>query len=434
MKRGTPYASLFGPGDLFPKCDPLADVTAGDVGEEIAAELGISPPDVIGEGEQFIRRFAILPDSAYLPLAIWIVATYVSEAFDAFPYIALVSPAKRCGKTRVLELLELLCCKAWRGTSPSSAALYRMMADSPTLLLDEVEALRGKQVSEVSQQILAVLNAGHRKGATVPRCDGPKNEVKHFPVFGPKAFAAIGGLPDTLADRSICITMQRKTASQTVARFLYSKGLSEAQPIRAMQTAWAEVHGEMVRSAYEGMGDLGFLADREADLWMPLFALCAVAAPDRVGELKQCAQALTSTKTSDDVEDSLTLKLLTDVRVVWPADAAHILTASLLESLKAIPDSPWLESAMNARRLARMVRQFGPVPRQVRVISGTGKGYLRADFEQAFSRYLPSMCYQSETSETNRMNIAELDEVSRFAHSCLILPFNPKQAKQFSVH
>jgi hypothetical protein len=379
-----------------------------------AAELNLSPtaplPDVIGDAERFIRRFAVLPNAAYLPLATWAVGTYVSEVFDAFPYIALVSPAKRCGKTRVLELLELLCVKAWRGTSPTSAALYRMMADCPTLLLDEVEALRGKQVSEVSQAILAVLNAGHRKGATVPRCDGPRNEVKLFPVFGPKAFAAIGGLPDTLADRSICITMQRKTASQTVERFLYSKGRSEAEPIRMLQIAWTELHRETVRTASERMGDLGFLTDRDADLWMPLFAVCAVAVPERIAELKECAQALTKTKATDDAEESLPLKLLADVRSIWPAGAVHLLTTSLIEALQGIEDSPWAEYGLSARKLARMLRQYGPQPRQIRVEAGTGKGYLWADFEETFARYVPSHGSQSETSETIPVNTGDRED------------------------
>jgi len=74
-------------------------------------------PDVIDGAESFIRRFCILPSAAYLPLAAWAVATHMPDAFDSFPYIALLSPAKRCGKTRVLEVLELLTSKAWRGTS-----------------------------------------------------------------------------------------------------------------------------------------------------------------------------------------------------------------------------------------------------------------------------------------------------------------------------
>jgi hypothetical protein len=335
------------------------------------------------------------------------IATYTADAFDAFPYIALVSPAKRCGKTRVLELLEALCAKAWRGTSPTAAALYRMMSDTPTLLLDEVEALRGKQVSEVSQAILAVLNAGHRKGATVPRCDGPKNELKYFPVYGPKAFAAIGRLPDTLADRSLCITMQRKNANQMVARFLQSKARMEAEPIRALLAVWAQRNETDVRAAYESMGDLIFLTDRDADLWMPLFAVCAVAAPERIAELKQCAQALTQTKAADDLEESLPLKLLADVRSVWPGETAQMLTMTLIEALRAIPDSPWADYELNARKLARMLRAFEIHPRQIRVISGTGKGYLREEFEQALSRYMPSVGAESETTETTRINTSE---------------------------
>ena len=37
-----------------------------------------------------------------------------------------------------------------------------------------------------------------------------------------------------------------------------------------------------MRIAYESMADLGFLTDRDADLWMPLFAVCACVSPERV--------------------------------------------------------------------------------------------------------------------------------------------------------
>lgn len=127
---------------MLPESEPLTGI-AEEPGPDISAVLEILPaPNVIAEAERLFRRYAVLPEMAYLPLATWSVAAYIPDAFDAFPYIALVSPTKRCGKTRVLELLEALCAKAWRGTSPTSATLFRMMADTPTLLLDEVEALR----------------------------------------------------------------------------------------------------------------------------------------------------------------------------------------------------------------------------------------------------------------------------------------------------
>jgi hypothetical protein len=368
-------------------------------------------PDVIDGVESLIRRFCILPDAAYLPLATWGVATHVPDAFDAFPYIALLSPTKRCGKTRVLEVLELLCARPRLVTTISPASLFRMMEEMPTLLNDEVEALRNKRPSDTSQAVLAILNAGHRKGATVTRCEPPNWEVRHFKVYGPKVFAAIGRLPDTLADRSLCITMQRKTKAQTVDRFLQGRAKADAEPLRDSLTGWAETCQDSVRIAYERMDDLEFLSDRDADLWMPLFAVCTVAAPDRLGELRQCAVILSGTKAADDVEDSLSLKLLADVLTVWPKEAAHIATASLLTALKAIGESPWAELELTPRRLSLMLRPFGAEPRQIRTGEVTMKGYLRTSLQEAFSRYLPRNGALYETRETACVNTGEDEDL-----------------------
>jgi hypothetical protein len=407
-------AELFDTSGIFSERDPLVGLKAEETGPEIAAALGLpTAPDVIGVVESFIRRYAVMPDAAYLPVALWCAATYLAEIFDAFPYIAVLSPIKGCGKTRVLEILEQLCGKAWRGTFPTAAALYRMMAEVPTLLLDEVEALRSKQVSEVSQAILAVLNAGYRKGATVPRCDGPKNKLEYFPVYGPKAFAAIGNLPGTLADRSICIRMQRRTHDQVIARFSCRRTPKEAMPIRMALQGWAQRRGVAVEEAYDKMADLDFLGDRDTELWTPLFAICGIVVPDRVPELKQCALALTQTKTADDVDDSLPLKLLADVREVWPGKKEQLSTVSLLDKLKAISDSPWCEAGheLTPRRLSQLLRSFKVRPRQIRTAPDeTVKGYLRQEFVNAFSSYLPPPDNKSETYETTRINTGGNDD------------------------
>jgi hypothetical protein len=95
-------------------------------------------------------------------------------------------------------------------------------------------------------------------------------------------------LEEALADRAICITMQRETASQTVARFLHSKARSEVEPIRALQTAWAELHRETVHAVYEEMPDLGFLTDPDADFGCTIRPLCCSRAgwPSTRGNLR----------------------------------------------------------------------------------------------------------------------------------------------------
>jgi len=106
------------------------------------------------------------------------------------------------------------------------------MSEGPTLLLDEGEIFNRKDKSETTQTLLAVLNGGYRKGATIPRCDGPNHNVRDFPIYGPKCFAAIGRLPDTLIDRSMVIRMQRyRRKSERIERFLSSRARREVAPI-----------------------------------------------------------------------------------------------------------------------------------------------------------------------------------------------------------
>ncbi len=357
---------------------------------------------IVANVEQYVRRFCILPDAAYLPVAVWIVATHSAHVFDCFPYLALLSPAKRCGKTRLLEVLEQLAFHPWRGIAPTPASIFRMMAEQPTLLLDEVEVLNTRNKSESTQAILSIMNAGHRKGATIPRCDGPKNELKHFPVYGPKAFAAIGRLPDTLTDRSIKVTMQRRTAGQLVERFLLSRATADAKPLRESITNFAKANQGNIRRAYERLmsSDLAFLGDRDADLWLPLFAICSTAAPERTSELEKCAQQLCSTKAGDDENDSLPLKLLADIQAVWPAERERCDTKTLIERLRALEESAWEECGLSPRKLARMLRPFEIEARVMRVTDTVrGRGYEYRDLLSAFNRYIDSTGVTSVTNQ-----------------------------------
>jgi hypothetical protein len=57
----------------------------------------------------FFTRFAVFRDKRIpLLLATWALGTYVYRVFRVFAYLALRSPEKRCGKSRVLDLLSLL--------------------------------------------------------------------------------------------------------------------------------------------------------------------------------------------------------------------------------------------------------------------------------------------------------------------------------------
>ena len=65
-------------------------------------------PNLLGEIEAIVRRYVMIPADALTAVVLWIAHTYVLDAFDVTPYLNVTSPAKRCGKSRLLEVLESL--------------------------------------------------------------------------------------------------------------------------------------------------------------------------------------------------------------------------------------------------------------------------------------------------------------------------------------
>ena len=345
---------------------------------------------LVRDVEGFLRRFVVLPAHTLLPLALWAIATFTFESFDTFSYLTITSPTKRCGKTRLLECLELLTHEARRAANPSEAALFRMIEKyRPTLLLDEAETLNGR--GERAEYLRALLNAGNRRNASVPRCvgQGANQDVQEFSIYCPKIVAGIGRFPETLTDRAICIPMQRRKDSETLSRFLYRHAEPEGRVLRQASERFVSERAQEIEAAYKS-ADLPFLPDRDAEAWQPLFALLAILDSGRLGELRKCAENLTRSKSLNAEDDSITQRLLVDLRAVWPDTERHALTTDLLARLKAIEESPWAsERELNPRKLARMLRGFGITPATVRADGRTAKGYSREDAEAAFSRYLP---------------------------------------------
>ena len=370
----------------------------GDVADSASHPHKAKPAEastVVEQVEQHFKRFLAIDPILFLVLALWCLATHLYECFDAFPYLAITSPAKRCGKTRSAELLELFTARPMRTVGATPAVLFRsIQAERPTLMLDEAEGLR-RAGDDRAAALTEILNAGYRKGQTVRRCEPSKSggyAVKAYAVYCPKVLVLIGDLPDTLNDRAIPIPMRRKFKNETVERFIMAKAKGETAPVEKACEEWAASHQNQVAEVYEGM-DLPFLVDREAELWLPLFSVCRVAAPHRYEELEKTARKLAGHKNSDEAGDH-GIRLLSDIRAIFSKLGQEcIQTFELLCQLNAIDDAPWSEyrrgKALNAPALATLLRPFGVQPSNHRFGDLVRKGYLMDDFTEAFERYLP---------------------------------------------
>jgi len=289
--------------------------------------------------------------------------------------------------------MELLVRKPWRAVSPSEAVIYRKVeADRPTLLLDEVDAIFGPKPSERTEGLRALLNAGNRRGRTVPRVvgEGRKMQVHDFPTFCAKALAGIGRLPDTVTDRGISIRLQRRARGEAVERFRYRAAAAEAGPLRDALAGALDV--KSLEAARPAIPDA--LSDRAADSWEPLLAI-ADAAGDKWPMRARAAAVALSGERDDDLDDaSLSLLLLADCRAAFGTDTDRLLTAQLIESLLADDERPWREYGrsghpINAHGISRLLRPYAIRPVLLRIGEAVGRGYRRADLEPAWARYLP---------------------------------------------
>jgi Protein of unknown function (DUF3631) len=123
------------------------------------------------------------------------------------------------------------------------------------------------------------------------------------------------------------------------------------------------------------------------------------------GEWPQRARvaAVALVAAAKDMEPSLGIRLLTDIRTVFGL-TEHMSTKALIAGLIEIEDAPWGDlrgKPLDERGLARRLREYGIKSKNVRVGGGVVKGYARGDFVDAWSRYAPSLADKSATSATS---------------------------------
>jgi hypothetical protein len=318
-------------------------------------------------------------------------------------YLSVGAAVKSAGKTRVLELLSFLAGEERAilvDGSITEAALYTEIGEGKTILVDESERLRNP-----NSRSRPILNGGYRRGQHVCRKIGGHN-VKS-PTYCPKVFSHIGDLYDSLRDRCIIVHMQRtmgggrKEYDRTVAQ---AEGSAIGERMQGAISARLEEIRTAYRHYHEVYPSLGFLRDRDKEIWKPLFSLCEVLAPSRIPELVRSAVDIATLKTlpvrrfdalaeeeKEGEEMEYAERLLADAILVMGGQE-RMATSELVLRLRALPTSPWrayrgsgiTDDASGTMLLASLLKRPGVEPRTIRVRpkgepSSTAKGYRQAD-------------------------------------------------------
>lgn len=371
-----------------PRCGELTPAQGAVFPEEtVPAGAG-----VLDDVARFMRRFVVFADEHQpVALALYVAHTYLVDEADQTPFLHIRSPEKRCGKSRLLEVLALLVQNPWAVVQPSEATLYRKLDQEPkpTLLLDEVDTLlKPRHGDEAAERIRGIINAGNRRTSTVPRCVGPTQQIVEFNIFSAKVLAGIGELPDTVADRSVTIELRRKAPGELPERFRVRKVELEIEPLRTAVMQWADFVRDGLAADAPDLPDA--LSDRAQDAWEPLLAVADRAGGSWPMRAREAAVKLSGGHDPDS--DSLGIRLLADLHDVFDGRTA-MHTENVLAALVKLDESPWGDwygREFNARDLAKYLRPYGIKSKSV-WDGATKKGYARDDFHEAWKRYTPDL-------------------------------------------
>ena len=345
---------------------------------------------ILGQLHAVLTRYVILPSAeAAVAVALWIAATHAQPAWAHAPRLVIRAPVKRCGKSRLLDIVEGTCHAPLITVNASSAAVYRAIGADvpPTLLVDEADTIFGGRNAENNEDLRGLLNAGHQRNRPAIRWDAGTRSLETIPTFAMAALAGIGAMPDTIEDRAVVIKMRRRAPGESVAPFRHRRDRPALTAVAAQLDRWLSKHLADLERAEPVMP----LEDRAADTWEPLVAVADLAGGPWPGLARDAALVLTADQDSE-ARTSDGIRLLADIRAAFAAlgNPEAATTKDLLHALNADPEAPWAAigpGGLTGKRLGDMLSDFEIRSDTIRFPVGQAKGYHRPDFTDAWARY-----------------------------------------------
>lgn len=375
-------------------------------------ELPLRAALLLDDVETFIGRFVAFPsEHARVATVLWAAHAHLMDVWESTPRLAFLSPEPGSGKTRALEVLELLVPRPVHAVNVTSAYLFRKVGDpdgKPTVLFDEIDTVFGPKAKD-NEDLRGLLNSGHRRGAMAGRCvvRGKVVETEELPAYCAVAVAGLGDLPDTILTRSVIIKMRRRAPGEQVEPFRHRVHAGEGAQLANSLAFWAEDIEDKLTDIWPEMP--AGIVDRAADVWEALLAVADAAGGTWPERARAAAVALVAASMGG--EPSLGIRLLSDLRDIFSGlDAVAAGTDELLTKLREVEEGPWADlrgKPIDARGLSSRLRKYEVKPKNLRVNGSVIKGYSREDLHDVFLRYLPQ---EAATAATPATPAAEIED------------------------
>jgi hypothetical protein len=246
---------------------------------------------LLGELRQAFTRYVVLPSpQAADAVTLWTAATHAQPAWEHARRLAVVSPLKGCGKSRLLDVVAETCHGPLITINATIAAVVRSIgADPPTLLVDEADTLWGtRKQADSNEDLRGLLNAGHQRNRPMLRWDVTTRTLDQLDTFAMAMLASIGDLPDTIMDRAVVIRMRRRAPTEHVDPYRTRRDAPPLNQLRDQLAGWARQQLRELQHATPEMP----LEDRAADTWEPLIAIADLAGGDWPTRARDAAATL----------------------------------------------------------------------------------------------------------------------------------------------
>jgi len=410
------------------RLDDLDSVTATAF-VTLGGELTLS--EVLTLARDTLTKYVVFPSGeAADAVTLFAAATHVQHQLQFAARLNIRSPVKRCGKSRLFDLLALLAHKALVTVNISAAALVHGISedDPPTIMLDEADATFSKSLKgdEKAEHLRGILNSGFDRGRPYTRYDIVTRRNQDCPTFAMAVLAGIGSLPDTIEDRSVIITLQRKAGHEKVAKYRLRRDKPFVKSVGERLHDVIAPYADKIADAEPEMPS--GLNDRAEDVWEALIAVADHAGgawPDRA---RRAARAIAGDAEVDGAESQRLLADLLDVFTVW-ADAGGervrydlreaLHTKTILIELYKLPESLWADhhgKPLTDRGMANLLKDYKIKSRDVKLDGTNLKGYRREDLHDAWQRYLPPFRLACATSATSASSQAsQVADTKRYA-------------------
>ncbi len=350
------------------------------------------PDALLDELRSAVARFVLLPDQHTLDaVTLWIAATHLQQQFQHAPRLAITGPQKRCGKSRLLDVVDATVHRPILTVNATGAAIFRSISDEPpTLLVDEADTIFTGKASEQSEILRGLLNAGHQRGRKAMRVSGKDMEIQEFSTFAMAALAGIGDLPDTIMDRAIVVRMRRRAAGEHVDSFR-SRDAEALGGLRDRLAAWASTVAPRAKAADPAMP----VEDRAADTWEPLVIVADLAGGHWPTSARTACRTMTAREATRPQEEDYAARLLVDIHAAFAqaGDPETLPTSRLIALLSCDEEGPWptyMNRGLTPRYLQMLLRDFEISSKNYRFADGgQRKGFARTQFLDAWTRYCP---------------------------------------------